>query len=232
MLMHSKIRRNIFICGIIGITAVIITIISDFILLSKGTDAYTFFKLNTETMAGLPHWRILWGTFLGVAVLPLQITGLIPLYYGLKPAGKIKALIVFITIAYALIIAVGFHAVYAFIGSAWNVFHATGASNLHFQNLMSKFNLYWTILLIFMGISLCITTVIYITALYTKKTLFPKWMIFLNPVTLFLFMFLIIIILPAPLGGFIAPAYLNLATLLFYILLLCTINWQHLNKYN
>lgn len=202
--------------GLIGIMAVILTIISDFILIGRSNSAIDFLKLGTESMAGLSQWRITVGTFLGVIAIPFQIAGLATVYYALKPAGKFKALTVVISTAHALMLAVGFHIAYAYIASGWKLYYETGASDLIVAEMMKMFDNYWLITLIIMGIEAIFSSLLYIIAIMKYETLYPKWMAFLNPVCILICVFVVMLVLPYPIGGFIAPAFLNISTLIFF----------------
>lgn len=203
-------------CGLAGIIAVILTIICDFILIGRPNSSYSFLKLGTESMNGLAQSRILIGTFLGIIVLPLQIAGLIPVYYGLKPAGKIKSLIVVLTAGHAAIIAVAFHISYAFIASGWKLYHAFEPRNIAASEMLKSFDLYWKITIIIMAVDLTISSMLYILLIIRKDTLYPKWMALLNPICIWIYTYLIVLPIPFPIGGFVAPAFLNLSTLIFF----------------
>lgn len=221
--MHVKSSKAnmILVIGIIGIIGALITIISDFILVGRPTNAYSFLRDGTESMAGLAQWRITIGTFLGVVVLPFQIGGLIVVYYGLKPAGKLISLVVVAIAAHALMMGVAFHAAYAFIGSGWKLYYETGLNNINIAELINKFDFYWKIIIIIMFGELALSSVGFVLIILTRKTLFPKWMAVLNPFCVYVFMFPLIFVLPAPAGGYIASAYLNLSTVVFFAF--CTV---------
>lgn len=210
--------KTIMILGLIGIMGALITIISDFILIGKPTDAYSFLKLGTGTMIGFPEWRITVGTFLGVVALPIQIAGLVVIYYGLKPGGKKLSLLVFIIAAHALVMGVAFHVSYAFIGSGWRLFNEIGVDNQLAAELMKKFDFYWRVIIIIMLTELALCSLGYVLMILKRKTLYPKWMAILNPLCIYIFMFPFVFTLPAPFGGYIASAYLNLSTMVFFVL--------------
>ena len=214
--------------GLIGITGVLLTIISDFILIGRPSSAYSFLKLSTESMADIAQWRITVGAFLGVIILPFQTLGLIPLYHGLKPAGRIMPLIVVITIAHALIIGVAFHISYAFIGTGWKLYYEADFGNKVASEIVTRFDFYWKILVIIMLLELLFSSIIYVVIIMKGSTLYPKWMAILNPLCVSIFLFPFVFILPSPIGGFIAPAYLNITTLVFYGF--TTSLWKRYNK--
>jgi len=202
--------------GLVGMVSALITIISDFILIGKPSTAYLFLKMGTESMADLAQWRIAVGAFIGVIVLPFQILGLIPVYYGLKSSGKVLPLIVVITTAHTLIMGVAFHISYAFIGSGWRQFYEMDSGNKITSELVKRFDFYWRILVIIMLIEILFSSIIYAVIIAKGKTLYSKWMAILNPICLLTILFPFIFLLPAPVGGFIAPAYLNISTIVFY----------------
>lgn len=213
-----KPAKLVLITGVIGIAAVLITIVSDFILIGRASSAYSFLKLGTESMAGLAPWRITVGTFLGIIVLPFQITGLTSVYYGLKPAGRYRALLVLVTTSHAMIIAVAFHISYAYIAGGWKLFYEMGGSDIVAAEMLKKFDYYWEITLIVMGVEVLFGSFYYILTIIKYNTLYPKWMALLNPLGVLVYVFLSVLVLPSPIGGYIAPAFLNLSTLVFLIL--------------
>lgn len=204
--------------GLVGIAAVLITIVSDLILLGRPDSGFSFFQLGTETMTEMAQWRIVAGTFLGVFVLPLQLAGLVSLYYGLKPAGKVLPLIVVITDAHALIMGVAFHVTYAYIASGWKLFHLFGPGNAGTSELMKQFDFYWKIVIVLMMTELILSSALFVVLILKGKTLYPKWMALFNPPFIVIAMLLIISAIPKPVGGYIAPTILNLSTLIFFII--------------
>ncbi len=123
---NAKKAKIVLISGTVGIIGVIFTIISDLILLGRPESGYSFFLLPTECMTWIPGWRITLGTFLGVFMLPFQIAGLVPLYIGLRPAGKTVPAVAGLTGAHGLVMGVSFHTTYAFLAGGWKLFHSAG----------------------------------------------------------------------------------------------------------
>ncbi|MDF2881468.1 MAG: hypothetical protein K0R54_2025 [Clostridiaceae bacterium] len=212
----SRMAKIFLTCGLVGILAVILTIICDFILIGRPNSTYSFLKLGTESMHGLSQWRIFLGTFLGIIVLPLQIAGLVPVYYGLKPAGKVKSLIVVLIAGHAAVMASAFHISYAFIASGWKLYHTIGPENIAASEMLKSFGFYWKTTIIIMAVDLILSSILYILLIMNKNTLYPKWMALLNPASILLYTFIMILPIPNPIGGFVAPAFLNISTLIFF----------------
>lgn len=215
---NSKEATMVLIFGLVGIIGALLTIVSDFILLGAPNSAYTYFKLGTESMSLLSQWRITIGTFLGVLSLPLQIAGLITVYFGLKPGGKIISFVIVLTMVHASIMSVAFHMSYAFIGSGWKLSYDMNTKNMVAFDMMNKFIYYWKLLLIIIAIELTLSSIFYVFLILKRNTLYPKWMAIFNPFCVIFYMHFIILQIPYPVGGFIAPAFLNLSALTFFIL--------------
>jgi hypothetical protein len=219
----QKTAKFVLIMGLIGITGVLLTIISDFILIGRPSSSNAFFKLGTESMADLSQWRITVGAFLGIIVIPIQIVGLATIYYGLKSAGKIKAIIIVLTTAHTLMMAVAFHTSYAFIASGWNLYYELGTRDLIAEKMINRFGYYWKIIIIIMSVELIFSSTYFVFLILRGNTLYPKWMALFSPFCVLLYMYPVVLIAPKPIGGFIAPAFLNLATLVFFILSTITV---------
>jgi hypothetical protein len=219
----QKTAKFVLIMGLIGIIGVLLTIISDFILIGRPSSSNAFFKLGTESMADLSQWRITVGAFLGIIVIPIQIVGLTTIYYGLKSAGKIKAIIIVLTTAHTLMMAVAFHTSYAFIASGWNLYYELGTRDLIAEKMINRFGYYWKIIIIIMSVELILSSAYFVFLILRGNTLYPKWMALFSPLCVLVYMYPVVLIAPKPIGGFIAPAFLNLATLVFFILSTITV---------
>ena len=223
------------ILGTIGILAVFFTINSDVILLGRPDSAYSFFAKPTECMAEIAPWRITAGVFIGVFMLPFQLAGLAPLYYGLKPLGRRTQLLAVIPSGHALTMGIAFHMSYAFMASGWKLYHAAVPGNQTAAALgndllkeapwndsaalmMKSFDFYWKLLIVIMLAELIFCSCFFAITVLRGKTLFPKWMAAFNPLLIIGAMFVIIFLIPSPVGGFIAPTILNTSNFVFFIL--------------
>lgn len=214
---HTKNSKLILKLGFMGCIGVLITIISDLILLGKPGSAYDFLISGTETMWDISTDRITAGTFIGVVALPFQLLGLVPVYYALKPAGKVWPTVAIIPCAHAFMMGIAFHMSYAFIGSAWKLNHQADAAQMT-ADLMNQYDLYWTLLIVIMAVEILFFSVIYSILVAKGNTLFPRWIAFFNPMSVAAITMPIIFIIPYPVGGYIGPACLNISNLTFFVL--------------
>lgn len=210
--------KKVIIMSTLGMLSVLITIISDFILLGKPNSAINFFVFGTETMWDIEPWRITLGTFIGVFALPFQLLGLLPLYFALKPAGRILPIITLIGSVHAILIGVAFHMSYAYIGRGWALYHLNDISKEISSKMINSFSFYWSILLVIMSLDILLSSLIYIIIVIRGKTLFPKWMAIFSPIGVILITFPVILAFPYPIGGYIAPASINITTLIFFLI--------------
>lgn len=219
--MKKKISKEnlILVLSILGMTSVVITIISDFILIGKPNSAFSFLKLGTESMWDISAARIAVGAFIGVVILPFQLLGLVPVYFALRPAGKVLPVMAVIVNAHTLLMGVAFHISYAYIGSGWILHHQTEADSIT-SGLVDRFDLYWMILAVIMFLELLFSSIIFMVVVLKGKSLFPRWMAIFNPIGVVVMTFPFVFILPYPIGGYIAPAYLNISTMIFFIITL------------
>ncbi len=203
---------------ITGMAGALLTMLSDVILLGRPVSAYTYFKLGTETMAGIAGWRITAGTFAGVIVLPFQLAGVLGVYYLLRPSGKALSAAVSIFLAHALSMGVAFHASYAFIAEGWKLNYEAGfMSNPRVFSMLERFDLYWKIIIGIMFVDVCIGALLYIRAVRRVKPHNKKLDILINPLSVFIAVLLVILFIPAPVGGYIAPMYANMAVFAFLL---------------
>lgn len=230
--MENKIFKVnlILVLSLLGITSVLITIISDFILLGKPNSAFDFLMLGTKSMWDISSLRLTIGAFIGVVILPFQLFGLVPVYYALKPAGKILPVMTIILNAHTLLMGVAFHISYAFIGSGWNHYYEENAS-LNTSALVNQFDFYWMLLAIIMFCDLLFCSIVYVIVVLKGKTLFPKWMAIFNPMGIIIMTFPLVFAIPYPVGGYVGPAYLNISTMIFFILTL-TVGYKKMKQKN
>ncbi len=210
--------RYVRLFGLIGISAVFITIISDVILLGTPTSAYTYFTHPTECMATIPPWRIMTGVLVGVCMLPFQLAGLAPVYYGMQPAGKKLQLLALLPAAHALMMGIAFHTAHAFIAEGWRLSYGFSPANATIDAMVKGFDLYWVLLLVFMLAEMLLCSGVLAISVWKGRTRFPKWVAVCNPLLVLGVVFLVLLVLPAPVGGYIAPTIMNTTSLTYMAL--------------
>ncbi|MDF2539095.1 MAG: hypothetical protein K0S76_2116 [Herbinix sp.] len=106
---------------------------------------------------------------------------------------------------------IAFHMSYGFIGSSWSYYY----ENKIPLEVVERYDFYWRILVATMLVEMIFASILYVILVLKGKSLFPKWMALCNPLFIILYVLPIIFALPAPIGGYVAPACLNLSTMVF-----------------
>ncbi len=210
--------KTVLIFGTVGIIGVLFTIISDLILLGRPDSGLSFFKLPTECMVGIQGWRITAGTFLGVFMLPFQISGLVPVYLGLRSSGKAVPVAAAIAGGHGLIMGAAFHTTYAYMAGGWKLYHFFDGVDSSISGMIGDFEFYWKLIIAVMAVDMILFSILFVLSVLGGRSAYPKWMAVFNPVIIMSVVFLILILIPAPIGGYVAPAVLNLSTLMFFIM--------------
>ena len=219
--------RQVRILGCIGIIAVSVTIVSDVILLGQPTSGYAYFVNATACMAVIPPWRILAGVLMGVCMLPFQLAGLAPVYYGMQPAGRKRQLLALIPAAHALMTGIAFHMAHAFIAEGWRLSYGFSPANAAVDAMVQGFDRYWFLLLAIMLAEMLLCSGVLAISVSKGRTRFPKWVAVCNPLCVLGVVFLVLLALPAPMGGYIAPTIMNTTSLIYMTLSLRRVNREN-----
>jgi hypothetical protein len=119
------------------------------------------------------------------------------------------AMVMFIALSSMMVYGGGFHAAYFFAGRAL----ADGHMDLY-NAFLSQLEI-----MSYVGVpGLLIGVGIYVYLLSRVPNGFPKWLKFANLLVLQGIFLGIFIILPAPIGGLIKPTFINLASLVFFVI--------------
>lgn len=193
----------------IGIAGAIAMAVCDVILLgvpqagSEG-DIYSFTSLAQVSM-----FRIQIGSFTGMFASFLICAGYGYLN-GLFSAFSTRlATVMFVSLAFYGVTGGFFHAGYYFAGVAIH----SGDIAAYFRYL-----LYLKLLADISAIGLLIGIGLYVYILLYRQHSYSRWLAVFNLLTLQGIAFLVTYALPGPIGGFIKPAFINLATLSFFII--------------
>ena len=192
----------------IGIAGTIIMAISDVILLSVPAAGWETDMASFSSLAHVSLLRMTIGPLLGLASSFFICFGFWYIKEKLSHLDARLAMVLFISYSSMMVYGGAFHAGYYFAG------HALYAGDT------ALYHAFISQLEIMSGLSipgLLLGTGIYIYLLQSKANGFPKWLKFANFLViqgLFLGVFMI---LPSPVGGIIKPTFVNLATLVFFI---------------
>lgn len=199
--------------GLIAVFATIAVAVGDFLSLYSpdGIDAtgYTHLLEISET-------RLRAGYFLGILSLPFFILGFWQVYQGLKPAGKWRSLPVLLINIFVIVIGTVTHgqtALLALVVQAQD--KISGEAQAVLAEMFDQFTFYYNPILLVLRVLTLITTVWFIVAVLSKRTLYPQWMVFFSPWVLLIVLMVPSFISPT-IGGYLIPSAFNIAHTIFF----------------
>jgi hypothetical protein len=196
--------------GLTGLAGSALLLVADLLLVYAPLPAARF---NIFTAAvGKSEARLIYGSLLGVFVIPLVLAGFGHIYLALRPAGPWLAAPPAILGIFAYVIGAGFHAAIPFYLAAIQAAHAQDASASPLLTLMARVfvPLQRTLLLFVAAASVWL-----FVSLLSGKSLYPRWTAAVSPLVLVCLSRAIIRVSPPAVAGVLIPAGNNLSMLVF-----------------
>ncbi|MCW3126085.1 MAG: hypothetical protein JWO03_1743 [Bacteroidetes bacterium] len=191
----------------IGIGAAIGMAISDMILLGVPRAGWEGDLSSFSLLSQVSMWRIQIGTLMGWICSFFICFGFWYMKQMMAHPHPRLALIMFTSLSSYMIFGGAFHAGYYFAGAAW---HAGDMALYDACIAQLKIMSYVS------AVGLVIGTSLYIYMLAFTPNHFPKWLKFINLLVLQGLCLGLFSILPAPVGGFLKPTFINVATVIFF----------------
>ena len=193
----------------IGIAGAFGMAISDVILLSVPGAGWESDMSSFSSLAHVSLWRITVGPLIGLVCSFFICFGFWYISRKLAHLNEKLSMLMFISLTSVMFFGGAFHAGYFFAGRAlWQgdmVLYNSFNAQLHIMSYLSIPGL-----LIGTGIY------IYLTGFVPNG--FPKWLKFANLIVIQGVCLGIFMLLPAPIGGYIKPTFVNVASLIFFII--------------
>ncbi len=216
--MHNitETKRHIKLIGFLAVGGVTIAVLADlFSGWSNNPNAMnTALSLSLDNIKGLfiykPRWTYVLGNYLAIFFLPFHIVGSYLVYLALKPAGKKIAMIYFFSAVYFSVLGTGYHGTYAFVGDIIQ------SGNEVLMDKMLDYWVYWGAILI---IGYSILSIYLFILIFLRKSIFPKWIAILSPISIMVVTTLVTLVLPDTMIGvksFLTVTGLNLPLAVFY----------------
>ena len=203
--------------GGVGIAAGLVNAVADYAL-RGGPRPVSGAAISLEALGSVPHESVWFGSLLGAAAMPLWILALLPVYVGLRPAGRWWAALPVLLFGYGICVSSGYHgssvlyasgfALHAALPDAAEVARHLDHLVRHHDGLQAVFVVPWVI-----------ASVAFIGIVLTGRTGFPRWMALTSPLLVPAIVTLSAA-LPAPLGGYIRPGIGSLTWTAFFALAL------------
>lgn len=228
------------ICGILAIVGSLLYAIGDILLLAPAvgttrqsrelvidTDAVPqlrrrVFLFNVLNQLGTR--RLMLGALVGVLATPLVLVGMWMMYQGLQPAGVWLALPPVLLFGYAMIIGAYVHGSFYHLGETVHALAAVQASDrLPILHGLGRQQTSVTVVYAVLLVCFLLASAWLAVSIGFGATLFPRWMAFVNPVTLTLLWFGLRRLLPKRVHEITQGAGFNIASIAFFVLATVTL---------
>lgn len=200
--------NNLKLTGFIGLTGAIMVGIGEFLLHYNsngyGGQNYAFFTSIAE-------WRLISGHFVVVFFVPFYIAGYWHFYLAVKNGSNQLAIALLISGVFAFVIGgmwIGSRALLGFMAKSY----AAGETSLA---MLDKYRLLMETLVQILRVIVLTISIIFVTAILKRKTMYPVWMAWFNPALMLALVFLLFFLVPA-IGNFIAPTAMNITHIVVF----------------
>lgn len=216
-------RLQIRAAGCIGVAAGLANAVADYALRGGPKPVSGAEITSGEMLASVSHASLWFGSLLGAAAMPLWILGLVPVYVGLRPAGRGIATLLVGLFAYGICVSSGYHGAHVLYGSSGALQAALPESSAvarHVGHVMQHHDgVQWLFVVPWIVASLAFVAVV-----LRGRTAFPRWMAATSPILVPIGVSLAER-LPAPFGGYVRPGLGSLLWALFFAMALTTV-WR------
>lgn len=191
---------------VLGVAGAALCAASDLVLLGGARSGREYQQSQLAVMETVSPARLLVGHALGVFSLPLALGGLPYMHAMLAPAGPAHAAGSIALLAWMFAVGTAFHGLWAPMGHSAQLLHP----GLSRDAVVTAQQRYWRWL--FTGSSIAFFTGgLWLGGIVAAGwTSFPRWYAVLTPAPLMMTLQTVSALLPAPIGGWLAPAASNL----------------------
>ncbi len=197
--------------GIVGVLAALVGCVADVLLLYVPNGAYE--QQDYLFFQQIPQWRLTLGHYLGVLTIPLELVGFWQVYRAIETAGNRYVVPVMAATVYVMVIGVAYHAMVSIGGTVMHLQRQNVLSQTAFTSLFDTVKFYFepfgaVLFILFLFISFGLFYIIYF-----RKTLYPKWVAFFNPLFIYLAIVVIYLLFPQHIGSLLMVAGFNFSIL-------------------
>jgi hypothetical protein len=212
------------VAGGLAVLAGIVNAVADY-LLRGGPAPVSAAEITLEALGEVPFESVFAGSVLGVAVIPLWLLGLGPVYAALAPAGRWLALPPVLLFGYVFALAPGYHGAFALYAAGYHALGAVGAeARPILSEMIERFRAYHDALFLLFAVVASLGSLWFVVAVAFFRTRYSRWMAAASPILVPLLSPLAQA-LPAPAGGYVRPI---LGTTIFtlFFLVATVVTWK------
>jgi len=214
-----EIGKQIRLCGWAGVLAAVIGFVAEMLLYGGFYGGAEYYRVSRQIMSEIPLSRLIWGGALGPIEAIFYLIGFWHIYLALKPGSQRLAQIVFAAFSAMMIVGGAFHSAFVYTGLITRALNTVQAVDLPvLKTLLSQSDTYIRLLYRVTFAFGLTGTLAFVWAVWFKKTLYPRWLVFFTPTLLILLVQPLARYIPAPLGGIVLGGSVSLCFLLFFSL--------------
>ena len=214
------------ITGLLAILGALLYALGDTFLLANKVDINQYPKLvpfkkllsDTEKFVSIPSEKMMWGALIGIFSTPLILAGFWQVHQGLSGANEILRSTTVLLFAIGSVIGAFVHGSFFYAGEYVKALNAVSEDS---QNVIVElFTRHRKVLIITYApllIMIIIASGLFSITVATSQTLFPAWMVAINPVTMTIVWLLLKRILPAFITDPLEGAGFNVAYFVFFV---------------
>lgn len=201
-------RNHLRLAGIVALVCAGAVFAADVTMLGLPVSGAEAAAVDYRNLLRLPEWRLRVGGYGAFLIFGL-LAGAWQLYEGIKPAGAWWSLPPFLFSSYFFASGAIFHYLLAFAIAAGK---AQGAGGQVTAALAQTARAYLLVPYYASVASLVIGSIWFAATVLLRPTHFPRWMALLSPAIPIGAAYVITMSLPAPVGGYLVPPVVHLAT--------------------
>lgn len=210
--MSASRRNRLRLAGIVALVCAGAVFAADVTMLGLPVSGAEAAAVDYRNLLRLPEWRLRVGGY-GAFLIFGFLAGTWQLYEGIKPAGAWWSLPPFLFISYFFASGAIFHYLLAFaIAAGKSQAEAQGAGGQVAAALVQTARAYLLVPFYVSVASLVIGSIWFAATVLLRPTHFPRWMTLLSPALPIGAAYVITMSLPAPVGGYLVPPVVHLAT--------------------
>jgi len=214
------------ITGLLAILGALLYALGDTFLLANKVDINQYPKLvpfkkllsDTEKFVSIPSEKMMWGALIGIFSTPLILAGFWQVHQGLSGANEILRSTTVLLFAIGSVIGTFVHGSFFYAGEYVKALNTVSEDS---QNVIVElFTRHRKVLIITYApllIMIIIASGLFSITVATSQTLFPAWMVAINPVTMTIVWLLLKRILPAFITDPLEGAGFNVAYFVFFV---------------
>jgi hypothetical protein len=225
-------KRRLLLFGCLGIAGSLLSVLADISLTYfpegiagfEGIFTISIDKVYT-VLENTSHTRLLLSNYLATIGIPLGVFGLWHIFCLIQPAGKFISRALFVTGVAGYVAGTVFHASLSYVATVYRIKREVGTEVEEvLTEIISLFQDFsQPLAYLFFG-AIWVVSILFAVAVLSRKTVYPRWLVIVNPVTIELVFALLAAVAPLHLKTFLIGTVYNNSLFVFYLISVITLS--------